>query len=1079
MTLLSDTRLEKIDDHLYVLAVAALFEGDFSIDWLMSLGTMKASKILQSLEKAMDKGLIRNKGEGTYSFASPRARLEIESPFTGKLKEHLHRKIADVLSNEILDEHEMIKAISSHLLFVDNDEKGCRSLLQAGGLFRRTFQPDKAAAVYEKIFSDMGTTDSAEADRLFIDAAIGYSKITASSHAAGLVLKILGQANLKAVKRGDNSRQAVLEMHLAKNEWLKNRYDVAFSHYEKGLHLAQEINDPLVNRSVNIFKTFFPYWHGRFSEAVQNYEQLVPEVSRYPRGRFHLLVESTIGSCYALTGNVGQSLGMLKSLLAHCLNIGDSNIANITRQGLGWVLLEIGRPHDALKHLEEAEKNRGSFQGILYEFGQLQALTIAYYFTGQVEKSHDTLKELILQRAGKPDAIISSPVLMELSRLIEKKQYPAVNGLGWETEIGACLKSGNLWVRGTAHRHMAQFMASRGCGDKDVFACLNVSIACLAESGHQLELARTRLEMGRQLLGSGKQGDAKKQVNAASEILMPVNPELIPDDLRFLIADLRSGENLLEEILQMGKEIVTIRSAKALARRIIATANRITGAERGAIFLYKKDAALLPDADCFFCEPPPGGKDPGRPVAVIDKTSDTPELVLRAAVNLGQSDIEAHPFKKSMRLIIDVARENKGKILKTSGRNDEHLSSAHTIRSCICVPLRLKNEVTGVLYHDNCYLPSAFRHSDLEILDYFAAWVAIAMDNARAYNEVREMNRALIEEKQYIEEQHHEIRHNDDMIGQSPAFLETLKLVDQVAESDSTILILGETGSGKEVIAGAVHRQSKRDGKPFIRVNCAALSETLITSELFGHEKGAFTGAGEMRTGRFELANGGTLFLDEIGEIPLDVQVRLLRVLQSKEFERVGGRQTLHSNFRLIAATNRNLDHEVAVGRFRKDLFYRLNVFPVHVPPLRKRPGDIPLLARHFLSLFSAKSSKPAPFIPDKEMEKLCRYDWPGNVRELENVMERGLLLSRGRFFKVPELSPGNKETPYDGQILSLEENERRMILKALEKTAGKIGGKGGAAELLQIHRNTLQSRMKKLGIKKGAACWHNQKDPA
>jgi len=291
--------------------------------------------------------------------------------------------------------------------------------------------------------------------------------------------------------------------------------------------------------------------------------------------------------------------------------------------------------------------------------------------------------------------------------------------------------------------------------------------------------------------------------------------------------------------------------------------------------------------------------------------------------------------------------------------------------------------------------------------------------------------------------------------------------VDQVAKADTTVLICGETGVGKELVARAIHRHSLRKDKPFIRVQCSALIESLITSELFGHEKGAFTGAINRRIGRFELADGGTIFLDEIGDLPGEVQVRLLRVLQSKEFERVGASETLHSDFRLVAATNHNLEEEVKVCRFRADLYFRLNVFPIFVPPLRERKDDIPILVRYFISIYGTKMGKTFDRIPEEEMSKLIQYDWPGNVRELENIIERGTILSHGPTFYVPKLSIDSLGFGLQKEYLTLRENERHHIESALLKTGWKIRGPGGAAELLEIHPSTLAFKMKKLGVQR------------
>lgn len=311
----------------------------------------------------------------------------------------------------------------------------------------------------------------------------------------------------------------------------------------------------------------------------------------------------------------------------------------------------------------------------------------------------------------------------------------------------------------------------------------------------------------------------------------------------------------------------------------------------------------------------------------------------------------------------------------------------------------------------------------------------------------------------------------DGIIGSSHLLLNVFDQIIQVAPYNSSVLILGESGTGKEKIADRIHHLSPRKSHPFIKVNCAALPATLIDSELFGHEKGAFTGAYERKIGRFEMAHNGTLFLDEIGEVPMELQVKLLRVLQEKEIERIGGRVTIKTDVRIIAATNRNLEKEVAEGRFRLDLYYRLNVILITMPPLRERREDIPALAEYFLKIYNRKAGKSIRGISDQVMESMKNYHWPGNIREMENLIEREVLLAKSDMITtiaLPSLlsKPESPPAP-NGQIQTLSENERTHILTALKKSGGKIWGSGGAAELLNLPPTTLNSKMKKLGIKK------------
>ena len=329
---------------------------------------------------------------------------------------------------------------------------------------------------------------------------------------------------------------------------------------------------------------------------------------------------------------------------------------------------------------------------------------------------------------------------------------------------------------------------------------------------------------------------------------------------------------------------------------------------------------------------------------------------------------------------------------------------------------------------------------------------------------VRELKDKLQEETVYLQEEIRLSSNFEEIITKSPKFRKVLKDIEQVASTDSTVLIQGETGTGKELIARAIHNNSNRSGRALIKVNCAALAPELIESELFGHEKGAFTGAYNKKAGRFELAHKGTIFLDEIGELPLNLQVKLLRVLQEGEFDRLGGTKTIKTDVRVIAATNRNLEKAVEKGDFREDLYYRLNVFPVFVPPLRERKEDIPLLVHYFVKKYASKTGRQIKETSEKVLKSLTEYNWPGNVRELENIIERAVVLCVGSRLISGNWIPENK-IDTSNEILTLEENERNHIVKALEATNWRVSGQNGAAKLLNMNRTTLESRMKKLGI--------------
>jgi len=386
------------------------------------------------------------------------------------------------------------------------------------------------------------------------------------------------------------------------------------------------------------------------------------------------------------------------------------------------------------------------------------------------------------------------------------------------------------------------------------------------------------------------------------------------------------------------------------------------------------------------------------------------------------------------------------------------------VKSLCSVPLLAHDRVRGAL-NVGRRGEDAFVQDDVDLLSQVAQQVAIAVENALAYREITELKDKLAKEKLYLEEEIRTEQNFEEIVGEGPRLKQVLKQVEIVAPTDSTVLIQGETGTGKELIARAIHNLSGRRARTFVKMNCAAIPSGLLESELFGHEKGAFTGAIGQKIGRFELADGGTLFLDEVGDIPLELQSKLLRVLQEQEFERLGSTKTIRVDIRLVAATNRDLSAMVAEKQFRNDLYYRLNVFPIVSPPLRERQEDIPLLVRYFAQKYARRMNKRIEAIPAESMATLSQYHWPGNIRELENLIERSVILSEGPDLHVPIRELKAPAATALKVVTTLEAAEREHILRVLQATKWVIGGPSGAATKLGMKRTTLQSKMQKLGI--------------
>ncbi|HET7892358.1 MAG TPA: sigma 54-interacting transcriptional regulator [Candidatus Sulfotelmatobacter sp.] len=512
-------------------------------------------------------------------------------------------------------------------------------------------------------------------------------------------------------------------------------------------------------------------------------------------------------------------------------------------------------------------------------------------------------------------------------------------------------------------------------------------------------------------------------------------------------AELRHEKDRLKLLLDLNNSIVSnlelrdlLRDISACVRRVMqcdAVGVSLADAQTGELRLYALD---FPGAQGFLKE---GMLRPPASLAAAAFSKREPKTFIVGSI----VDVEEKDF------------ESEG------------------LQSACWLPLISHTAVLGVLGLSRLE-PVAFSEEDICFLMQVASQVAIAVENALAYGQIAALKDKLAQENLYLENEIRAEAKFEEIVGTSEALNRILKLTETVAPTDSTVLICGETGTGKELIARAIHDLSLRKGKTFVRLNCAALPAGLLESELFGHEKGAFTGALAQRIGRLELADGGTLFLDEVGEIPIELQPKLLRVLQEREFERLGSTRTIRTDVRLIAATNRDLAKMVEEQKFRADLFFRLNVFPVELPALRERAEDIPLLVRHFAEEFSRRMGRKVEAISSQTMNALRQYRWPGNIRELQNVIERSVILSSGASLKVP-LSELRSRTISEASDVAtqlkaarrmpvrsiLAEVDRNQILCALKESGGRIGGLSGAAARLGLKRTTLITRMRKLGI--------------
>ena len=698
----------------------------------------------------------------------------------------------------------------------------------------------------------------------------------------------------------------------------------------------------------------------------------------------------------------------------------------------------MNKESEAAYHLHGARSEALTHNNIMVRVVCDMALAYQKAQKGQIEQAREKVAEIFrnFKEHGLRIRQYPTPLLLEILYMIHRSGLPAPPGLDFFDEMNRLLAGPNVHLEGVASRIRALHNEAQGFNPEQILNDLKDSENCLIRSGDPIELGRTRVELARCYLKLGKQEKADQTALMAWEGLSSHRPDYFPEDLKSLLDPKHLAESegpgsdrVLQRLFDMLNRLAPTPNLQDLLGRLVESLNQFFQAERGGLFWFSADKRKKPE--------------------------------LRAARNLTKEEVFSPDFRPGLTQVFKSFREKRPLIIMAGP--EPHRPAGDQILSILCLPIVFKGEYRGVLYLDNSYLKPNRTVLGEAALKEMASRIGIYVERILEHGQLlEERNRLLSARRLSLEESE-----SDRILTRSPLMAALLADADRAAATDSTVLITGETGSGKELLAKRIHMAGPRSAGPFIVVDLASTPEHLVESELFGHEKGAFTGADSQRIGRLELAHQGTLFIDELGEIPFSIQVKLLRVLQEKSFSRVGGSRVISSDFRLVAATNRNLEKEVSAGRFRQDLFYRLNVIPLHLPPLRQRGADAVLLADHFVKIYCQRFNRPPIVLSTDDENKLAGYSWPGNIRELKNVIERAVLLSEGDSLaldlKESRTSPGGGLVD---DLPTLDELQRRYIKMILEKTGGRVGGPGGAADVLGMKRTSLYARMKQLGLR-------------
>jgi transcriptional regulator with GAF, ATPase, and Fis domain len=1022
-------------DERNILIDFAAFSDFFSIDWFPQFPPSKIMSLIRLLEK-QQWITTRQEDIGYYTWSEKFPRSEVLDLIPSSTRPGHFRKSAEILSQKVAATDEITLTIARFYLLAGLREEDLHTILAAARIEEMNHRISSAVTLYDSILKFM--EDLIGSEKIQLSEETWHTFIKSIEHRASLSLfypslkkidRFLFTALDMARRFGDLRAQASLELLISQNCWMYFQRNQAIEHFNKGWDIIQNIEDEVLYKRGLKIRGLVYVIEGKYFDAIETYEQSLGELDSADNSDFFLLAALNLALCYTQVGIPQRGLGISESIQNQCRKSENLPLLSIALVVAGMIFLEIRQLRNSRSYFERAiEIARKEsipmvevlasvgMAGIACQEGNYEDAAEYYKALWKIQKSSwyhilnyyplwDT--GYILHNKG-ASPIEMKPVFEFLYHLSDDEVDPLMYSMIQRLQLG-------LPENKTPIDEKIRFFTD--------------TEKAVEKMGATFELGKIRIELARLFVQNNDWLNAEGYARKAWDFFKPIAEDCFPPDLKHFIPQNRTAKNdrLFDLVIEMGEALTNQENTEKLLTNIITSISRLTGSERSALFIKGEGAT---------------------------------ELNLVASRNLMKEEIQDERFKETWTAIQASANSTDGKIIQFEPSGADPVD----LRRAIITPMKLGKRIIGVLYQDSRFFSFNTSPGNIKLLSAFASQISVSIDRAQAYDEIARLNKKLIQENLYYLEEKEEFRPFGEIIGSSIAVQNVQRLIRKVAPTQSTVLIQGETGVGKELVARAIHRESPRKNGAFIRVNCAALPETLIDSELFGHEKGAFTGAVKTKAGRFELAHNGTIFLDEVSELPPSTQSRLLRILQEKEFQRVGGTKILHSDFRLITATNKDLSRDVSDGKFRADLFYRLNVFPIYVPPLRERKEDIPLLAVHFLKLFSM-GNKSYQGISESEMEKLQDYSWPGNIRELSNMIERAVILG-GPKIKFLELEEKFLHKAADHRDLNLKDAEKRKILEALENTNGKIGGKDGASALLGLNRTTLIHRMKRLGIR-------------
>jgi transcriptional regulator with GAF, ATPase, and Fis domain len=1020
----------------------ALFEAldqPLTVSLAGELVPLAPGPFLELLRRAGELGWLKQTGPDTYTLEAglPEAvgaRLrEINQPRRlarlAKRLEHLHlegRVSADTVG-------ELLRRSGQAYQALERDYDLARTAL-AGRHY------EEAATTLSKTLTGLSALGGTrEADTLLVAASLELADLRLRlGRQLSTMPEILGRARIAALRLGDRRSRALIDLRLGRLSYVSFNLADALDSLVAGLDEVDELGDEDIVAQSSEFAGLYYFLQGMHREASRYFDRAMAGGPRHGSDLIGFFLPFIAGFCATYLGQFHRAVGILDFCLKQHQSQGDPGLAALFQSALGIVFLIMGNQEPGRALLQQAEANS-------LATSNQQALLLArtglgyfHFLEGRNDEAARLMMDSITE-AARADHVIRQYIFPFIpEEILAFQSLPDYNQLDnmFAEELNRIISGPNIHLRGVAYRLRARQAWNQPGTTETVRADLETSLRYLKRAGDPLEQAKTKAWLAKLVLETGDRNQAAELAREAWPHLSRYREAYFPQVLEPLLAHpSRSGKpddlriTMLDRFLDMLEGFTPGTDLEELLTRVVMASARFLDAERGGLFWF---------------DPDQGETGP----------------YLRTAFNLTAAETLGEAFQYRLGLIRKAFRQNTP--LYAPAAPEDTPGRQEPVGNLLCLPIEVQGRTRGVIYHDNACTKDQLDQRDPGTLRRMARQISVYIDRIWEYSRLMDKrNRTASGEAARSDP-----APGQRIIGRSPVMARLLEQADQVAESEATVLILGETGVGKEMVAQRLHHQSPRSGGPFLVVDLTATPENLVESELFGHEKGAFTGADRQKPGRLELADHGTLFIDEVGEIPLFIQVKLLRALQEKSFVRLGGTRTIKSDFRLVAATNRDLRREVAAGRFREDLFYRLNVVPLNLPPLRERGEDVLILARFFLKRLADRHQKPVTQLTPADEARLMSYHWPGNVRELQNIMERAVLL--GAAGGLDLVLPSAAVDPRAGLTVDLptmDELQRRYIKEVLDKTGGRISGPGGAAEILGIKRTTLYTRMRKLGM--------------